>query len=301
LALKKAQQPKSGEHDGAEQPTDDLDILADDGVDADEGDGGGAPVEVRPIGPPENATDQQVAEWRAEHGVPDEPDGYEPPAVEGIQWDADALNPILEIAHGHNLPKQAVADALAAYAERIQEQRAEIKRLDAENAKAVRSTFSEAEIAAVKAAAKAMPGELRTMLNTARLPDGSRLVNQPEVLRMIAASYGAKGEHQPQPRDRTTMLKAELQELHALRDRDIGEYWKPWKGTGKSGADRALELTRQLSGEATGKPSEGDLQSEARALRNLRVSDPEMFAFGSWKGTGRPGADRLAAIESGRG
>jgi len=154
-------------------------------------------------------------------------------------------------------------------------------------------------INSAKAVLTTWPKELQRAVRDARTPDGRRLALLPEFVQALATMRQQANPQQPQ--DRSNMLKAELQELNALRDTDIDKFMKrPWKGTSKSGSDRSLEIVRELSGEETGKPSEGDLQSEARALRNLRVSDPQMFAFGNWKNTGRPGADRLAAIESGR-
>jgi hypothetical protein len=318
LAVRKAQQAEADKATSQQtQPPPEGDGLTDEDVsainldtqpdgeaDGEESDAGDdAEPGVKPIGPGDDATDEELDAWRAEHGVPDDPTDYEAPEVEGIEWDQEALSPILEAVHAHNIPQQAVADALAKYAERIKAQRAEIKQRDIANAKAVRSELGEAEIAAVKAAAKAMPAELRTLLNEARAPDGSRIINNVDVIRMISAAYGSDVEHQATPhrQDNRTMLQQELAELHAIRDRDISEYWRPWRGTGKSGSDRALEITRLLGDEAPARPSASDLRSEERDLIALRNRDPEMFRFGNYRNTGRPASDRLVAIQTGRG
>jgi hypothetical protein len=289
----------------AEQVQDDegLDLLADDGdeagadVDGSEGEDGSETIKA--IGPGDDASAEEITAWRAEHGVPDAPDGYSAPTIEGIEWNADSLGPIHEIANRHNVPQQAVADALAEYGKQIQTQQAAIRQRDAEAAKAVRSELTEAEIVSVKTAARAMPVELRQMLNTAVLPDGTRLVNQPEVLRLIAAGYGTKGGNPPPLRDNRTMLREELNEIDALMNRDIGEYHRPWRATGVSASDRRMQIMRELGNESPAKPSAVDVRTEVRKLEQLRGSDPQMFQFGSWPGARSP-AERLAAIQQGR-
>jgi hypothetical protein len=146
-----------------------------------------------------------------------------------------------------------------------------------------------------------MPAELRTLLNQARAPDGTRIVNNAEVLRLIASAYGT-GERQAvsQGQDRRTMLQTELAEIDALMHRDINEYHQPWRGTGMSASDRRLQIMRELASEAPARPSAVDLRAEQRELERLRDQDPQMFSFGNWRGSGRPAADRLVAIQSGR-
>jgi hypothetical protein len=310
VELRQARDAGKAEEIGGDDIADDddsaIDLDAADGDDADADDSedaaAGEETTVKPIGPGDDATDDELDAWRAEHGVPDDPADYEAPEVEGVEWDFDALAPILQIAHDHNLPAKPIADALAAYGERVKAQQAEIRQRDRELAKALRSELSEAEIAAVKSAAKAMPAELRTMLNTARLPDGTRLVNQPDLLRMIASTYGTGREHQaaPQRQDHRTMLQQELAELSALRDRNIDEYWKPWRTTGKSGSERVLEIMRELGDEGPAKPNASDLRAEEQELVRLSKSDPARFSYGSWPDARSP-ADRLHAIRMGRG
>src|SRR5688572_24008452 len=78
LALRQAQQRKSGEQDGAEKVEGDdladVDVSAIDlnGEETGEGEGG-SETSVKPIGPGDDATDEELADWRTEHGVPDDP------------------------------------------------------------------------------------------------------------------------------------------------------------------------------------------------------------------------------------
>ena len=68
---------------------------------------------------PENASPEQMAEWRAENGIPENPDGYELPKVNGFEWTEDdkpALNEFLSVAHKNNIAPKAAQEMLTWYA-----------------------------------------------------------------------------------------------------------------------------------------------------------------------------------------
>jgi hypothetical protein len=156
----------------------------------------------------------------------------------------------------------------------------------------------------VDGAFRELPQDLRTALRTARLPDGQSLLTRPDVVRLIhalATPGDQQSQHRPVSQDRHAMLRAELAELHALRDRDISSYWQKWRNTGISGSDRALQIIRELGNEAPAKPSATDLRTEEQEILHLKARDFDTFRFGNWKGTGRPASDRLVAIQTGRG
>jgi hypothetical protein len=54
---------------------------------------------------------------------------------------------------------------------------------------------------------------------------------------------------------------------------------------------------RELASEGPARPSAADIQAERRELEALRTRDPDMYRFGNWRGTGRPAAERMAAIQ----
>lgn len=86
---------------------------------------------------PENATPEQVAEYRKENGIPEKADGYMEGLDENIVFGEDdkaALDPFLAEMHERNELPETVHTALAAYQrakdmqiQRIQEQDAQIK------------------------------------------------------------------------------------------------------------------------------------------------------------------------------
>jgi hypothetical protein len=273
-----------------------LDLLADAGDDA-----GGQVSEVQRLGPPEGAGDEEIATWRQQYGVPEDAAGYEAPTLDGVTWDQAALGPILEAAHEHNVPQAAVADALAKYGERVQSLRADAQRRDVENAKAARAALGEAGVAAARKAAKAMPAELRNLLNQARGPDGTKIANNPAVLKMIAAAYGSKEGRTAMTQD----LKAELAEIDAAMNADAASLYQPWKTTGMSASDRKLQIARELDDAASTQArhaADRDAgSSEERELLDLHRRDPQSFEYAPWKKSGVTGAQRLYDIRQGRG
>lgn len=167
----------------------DIDLLDDDADggdgDSDDDDSGGAPAEITPLGPPPEASPGEQAAWRAQHGIPDRPDGYVAPQVEGLQWNAEAISPIAEIAHQHNIPAPAFQAALEVYAEQVAAAQDRLKTADAERQRTVRSQLTPTERRAIEAFAKGLDRETRQALRSARSTDGSLLIHKPGFLRML--------------------------------------------------------------------------------------------------------------------
>jgi hypothetical protein len=278
----------------------DLDAEGDDGAEAAESDAPEQPT-VRPIGPPDGADEEAVAEWRQQHGIPEDVSGYEPPVVDGIEWDQGALSPILEVAHRHNLPMQSVADALAEYGKQVQAQQAQIKQRDIANTRAARAALGEDGVAAARSAAKAMPADLRTILNQARGPDGARIINHPDVLRMIAAAYGPKEGRTSMTQD----LKAEAEKIDAEMYADASSLTRPYRGNpNMTVSDRRLQIARELDAAAATQArhtAHRDAGSdEERQLLAMHRNDPQFFEFGRWKDSTISPAQRLYDLRNGK-
>lgn len=76
--------------------------------------------------PGENATPEQITNWRKTVGAPEKPEGYygdaktlRPEAVPEGMWDTESEKKFLEIAHKHHLPPAAVKEILGYYGENI--------------------------------------------------------------------------------------------------------------------------------------------------------------------------------------
>jgi hypothetical protein len=149
-----------------------------------------------------------------------------------------------------------------------------------------------------------LPKELQSALRTARLPDGRLLITMPEMVRTISGLNGRQSsQHVPQPpQGSQASMQQELRDIDALMTRDIDEYRRPnWRGLGVSASERHLQIMRQLDNpDPNPAATAAALESEKAALLKLRRDDPTMFSLGSWRG-GRSAAERLAAIQAGRG
>jgi hypothetical protein len=294
LAIRQAGQPKevtSIEPDGAEDAgeTDDLADIDDidldapaDGPeeDADDGRPDLSAYEALPEGMELTESGEAligiVNEHCAEHGI--DPDGRN-----GL-FDLHTRLIEAQTARLAEMDKAANKETAAALTERLGSKEA-----------------SDAYIATAREAARLMPKPLRDALKTARLPDGRKVAHMPELadfLHQVASRQGQAATTQPTGR---AAMQQELRDLDQLMVTNITEYRRPWRGTGLSGSDRHLEIMRELGSEAPAKPSAADLRAEERELAKLRDTDPQLYQFGNWRGTGRPAADRLYALQMGRG
>ena len=194
-----------GDNDADTKSTEAQPVTSD--TDTDDSDGGAAPAEAEP---PE--------------GVPETPEDYVAPQVEGVEWNSEALSPVLAAAHEHGIPQEAVAAALEAYAHQIAEQQAALKRQDRERMAEVRQKLTPSERGAIDAASQTMSRELRTSIRQARLPSGELLLHSAEFLSLLANL-----NRQPGATNRVAMAQndAALEETARLHMRtDIEKYYR---------------------------------------------------------------------------
>jgi hypothetical protein len=308
VAIRRAQQAAAQEAEESEgdEPTD-VDAEA---IDLD------APNEVAEEETDEETEQGEVGEIEASSsdeavGV----DSYTPPAIDGVEWADDALKPIIGVAARHGVSEAALSEALTTYGEVIQQQQARLVEMDRAASKETTAALTErlgskeaAEtyVATAREAAALMPKSLREALKQARLPNGQLVAHMPELtefLHNIASrpAQATKPFSIRQPQGNREMLQEEARQLNELMRTDIDQYRREWRGSGQTGSARLLAIRRELAAEGPTRPSQGDLDSEERALLRLRRTDPQNFAHGDWNGSGRPGAERLVAIHEGRG
>jgi hypothetical protein len=295
-----------------------------DGDEADDQDA--AESERFPWQRPEGLSDDELAEWKEKQGLPQTAEDYEIELPEG-QTISEAGRPIVDsflaFAAEHDLPEATVSKAIQWFSERQVELQAERETARKEGDRASKQVAEAAlqdrwgtddyaeNLKTANAGLKTLPKELRSALREARLPDGSRLQNMPELIELLY-SIGAAQEGEDAPStDRKEIageqrkLRAELAELETLRSKDIHAYRGPWKNTGKTGSDRAVEIMKALEGISTGdRPSPREqkaaLAAEERELMKLKAADPDVFRWRPWRKTGRTGAERLHDIRVGR-
>ena len=317
LAIRNAQQPK----DATQAVDADLiDIEGEAEVAEAEGEAGEEPVETEGRTSPwperpdslKDATPEEVEAWREKQGLPSREEYQLPELDEGKDYTdyGKALGEkVVELAYELDM-SPAQAQQLILRGDPILKAIAESR--DAEDkrtgSKALLDEFggdrdaAKAHVIDAKAALKELPDGLGKLLLDARGPDGRKLGFNPQFLRW-AAQLGANPAATAQPQqDRTAMLQQELAEIDTLMRSDIGTYHrKGWRGGDGFAGDRRLEIMRQLdSPDPNPRQTKALLEDEKRELIRLRDRDPQMFMFGDWRRTGRPAADRLVALQSGR-
>lgn len=77
---------------------------------------------------PENATPEQITEWRKDNGIPESPEGYDTTLPDGLvigENDKPLVNEFLKAMHGANASPTAVKAALSAYYNIVADQQAD--------------------------------------------------------------------------------------------------------------------------------------------------------------------------------
>lgn len=160
---------------------------------------------------PENATDEEKAQWREEMGIPKAAvgdDGYEVPQVEGYEWtpeDEPLLEAFLTDMHTANAPQEQVNAALGWYGKFIAQQRQqafEADKIDRETrGDQLRADWKNEYRGNIKLIDRYLtdkdvfPDGFREMFGQARAPDGRLLINKPGVADWLVSlardTYGA--------------------------------------------------------------------------------------------------------------
>lgn len=148
---------------------------------------------------PKDGKPEDQAAWRAERGIPAEPAKY----MEGVKLkeglvigenDKPFVDSYLAVAHGSNLPPEAVSQQLnwyfGEYVPQIQQAQAE---QDSEYRQEATTKLHEVwgadykgNVNAVKAIVSTAPEGLRDMLFGSRTPDGRAFGDNPEVMQWLA-------------------------------------------------------------------------------------------------------------------
>jgi hypothetical protein len=139
---------------------------------------------------PKEASEEQVAEWRKENGLPEKPEGYALTRVIGHEW-TDADKPMLEgflsEAHAANFSQAQVDNALTWYAKQQDQVSTQRFEADVQAKQSLEDTLRtewgpefRGNIGLLKRYMDSdVPEGGGAALLSARLEDGSRLIDQP--------------------------------------------------------------------------------------------------------------------------
>ena len=146
---------------------------------------------------PKDATEEQLAEWRVNNGIPETPDKYELSLDDGLvigEDDKPMVDSVLAEMHKVNATPEMVSAAINAYYRSTEQQAAMISEKDQSDAasalEVLRGEWGEADrkqnYAAIKSLLNQIPEEARDKLANARLGDGTAMFNSPEMLAWFA-------------------------------------------------------------------------------------------------------------------
>lgn len=187
---------------------------------------------------PEDATEEQIAEWRKENGIPEKSDGYALPEVSGYEWgenDKPVVQEFLAAAHAANFDQPKIEAALGWYAQQqlsIAEKRYEADTLARQSLEDdLRTEWGpefRGNVGLTKRYMDSIPEEGGTQLAAARMEDGSRLIDQPWFVKWVAGlardTYGddgmlAAGDGAAQGSNR-------MREIEHIMNTDMNRYFK---------------------------------------------------------------------------
>lgn len=146
---------------------------------------------------PEKPTDDELAAFRKEQGVPDHAEGYLAELPNGLvvgDDDRPAVDQFINAMHGVNAPKPVVDAALSAYYSIVESQVEAQEEADSEGRNvsdaALRGEWRgdyERNMNVVSGYLATLPETVRTALDTARGADGVTIGNKTEIIKWVAS------------------------------------------------------------------------------------------------------------------
>jgi hypothetical protein len=211
---------------------------------------------------PDNATDAQKAEWRKENGIPEKPTDYKLPEIQGFEWseaDKPIVGSFIEALHSADVPQGVVDKALGWYAEFTGQQREaqfEADKSSKQTAEdALRTEFGNEYRPSINLLgrylkdADVFPNDLGTQILTARTADGSRLINNPDLIRLLVGQARDKyGETSMISANEATALSSREDEIIKIMNTDIDRYWREKNAKGQSMQEELAEIQARKSG-----------------------------------------------------
>jgi hypothetical protein len=218
----------------------------------------------------EDATDEEIAAWRKDNGIPEDAKGYKLPKVQGDEWteaDKPGVDKLLARLHEKNASQEQVDATLTTYKELVAEakqiQQERLRSIDKADTEATRDALRDEFEGEFKPAMtllkrvvndpEVFPEEAGKLLAEARTADGRRLINNKDIAKfLINYAKEVYGEGSMVSGDQQAAANTEEQEIINLMNTDIDTYnYKPWKTTGMTASQRLLEINRKK--EAGGK------------------------------------------------
>jgi hypothetical protein len=193
---------------------------------------------------PEGASEEQVKAWRDEMGLPPDPTGYKLPTVSGHEW-TDADKPMVEAflaeAHGANFNQAQVDKALGWYAAQQQAVLENQFQTDTQARQQLEDDLRmewgpefRSNIGLMRRYLEADIPDGGAAIVSARLEDGSRLIDQPWFAKWITElARDRHGDAAFVSGDGSAAVEGEIEKLEALMHNNPDEYYR-------TGSDKKL-------------------------------------------------------------
>jgi hypothetical protein len=188
---------------------------------------------------PEDASEEQVAEWRKEQGIPEAPDKYELPQVEGAEWDdhdRQLFNQVFERMHAKNATQEQVDAMVTGYVELVDNLKAE--RADAdrqflqEQEDALRTRLGDEYRPQINVFKRVLedpegpvPQNVVQSLMNARDENGNKLINNAEVAQfLIEQGLNHYGDGALISGDAKATMTSRMDEIKQVMKTDFDRY-----------------------------------------------------------------------------
>lgn len=190
-------------------------------------------------GKPEDATPEQLAEWRKANGIPDTPDKYDTSLPDGLvigEADKPLVAQVLQAAHEADASPAVVKNVLAAYYKTQDAEAAKQADADAnqreETMVALRNEWGgdyTRNVNMVNSYLGSLPDGLGSKIAMSRGPDGLPLGNDPVMARWLAQQAreaNPLASVMDNTGDKSKGLSDELDGMKALMGDKNSAYWK---------------------------------------------------------------------------
>lgn len=147
-------------------------------------------------GLPENATEQQLADWREANGVPQAADQYQVELGDGLvlgEEDQRIMPAVYDVALKHNVSNQAMSEMVNAF---MAQREIEVETMHQQHGihnqqatQVLKETWGgdfQANLNMVKGLVNQLPDSVRDAFESAVMPDGRAVFNSPEVMVFFA-------------------------------------------------------------------------------------------------------------------
>ena len=186
---------------------------------------------------PDDPSEEQLAEWRAENGIPAKPEEYQ--LADGLvvgEADKPVLDAVLAAMHKENATPGQVNAAVNAYYEAKKQEIADVEIRDTGDKNDITQTLRDewgpdfhSNKNAVHSLINQFPEDSRELLMNARLSDGMALMNHPGIV-MTLADLSRKTNPAatvvPNANDPVTAISDELASIRKTMRDNPQEYWK---------------------------------------------------------------------------